>query len=94
MLVSWIVYFLNLKGLVVIVDIVCFLLFVVVYMVCKVLFIGDCEMVFVGGIWILLLLMCIGFDMEFFDGFMKMFSKDLDGIGFGEGVVVVLLKFL
>lgn len=81
-----------------VVDIVCFLFLIVVYLVLESICYGECDVVLVGGVNLLLYFnkyMIYGvWDMFFIDGYCCIFGKDGDGYVLVEGIGVVLLKLL
>ncbi|PKQ89070.1 hypothetical protein CXK86_21075 [Paenibacillus sp. BGI2013] len=95
MLPTRISYLLNLKGPTMVVDTACSSSLVSVYLACKSLMNGDCNMAIAGGVKLDILPVDNDFlkiGIESTDYRTRAFDKEADGSGMGEGVAAVILK--
>ncbi|PQP85021.1 hypothetical protein C0Q44_11140 [Paenibacillus sp. PCH8] len=95
MLPTRISYLLNLKGPTMVVDTACSSSLVAVYLACKSLMNGDCNMAIAGGVKLDILPVDSDFlkiGIESTDYRTRAFDTEADGSGMGEGVAAVILK--
>lgn len=95
MTVGRLAYHLNLKGPAMLIDTACSSSLVAVSVACQALNSGQCDMALAGGVRVNLSPVddsCYKIGIESSDSYTRTFDETADGSGFGEGVVVMVLK--